>query len=261
MRRRYKRNRAIISLAIGLLSSHIILSERSQTFEQIYSDAYDYSEIDEYGDIRMTYRLAGIDFHSMISTLSYSPNITITGGYIIDDPQADYLNEPSVFPNNFRTKPIRKIENRKHQYFPVISSNRDDSTGKSDYNHEKNVQVFDNIRISLDTYSLENFVSSIDYTTQIDSVLNSMLPQAISLWEARLSVIYPPEGNLILSEETCGPANVTVEHRTNGIADTDLLIYVVGEECMSTEENLIYAYGAPCQYDEYYRPIAGKLFS
>ena len=182
--------------------------------------------------------------------------VTSQGGLLtIDDPQANPLQEPIVFSSDYRKNPLQKIGVRGSLRESLFLS-------PWDYNSAQNygdrimttvdLNEFEPIRIRLDT---DNFINNPNYNIQVTSFIQNVFPEITKVWIDRLSVI-PVVGNLILQSDTCGNlVPIPDDHKTVGVLDTDLIIYIVGTECF--DEFPTYAYGAPCEYDQFGRPIAG----
>ena len=225
---------------------------------------------------------------------SLTDTIITPGGtlLVIDNPQSNAMQEPFIpfdvkkdLPSLERehrdgasairrAKPLNPKERRKRQSYMLSAfQDNDQSLGVSveDFDMDSGTHIsiiataedYSDIRITFYTDDLASSPDALNYPAEfLDTIINTILPGVSELWTNKLTVI-PVAGNLIMSGETCGDSvTIPPEHNTIGISDTDLIVYVVGEDCnagVADEETLIYAYGGPCEYDQFYRPTAGKV--
>ena len=205
----------------------------------------------------------------MSSYKSYFPNMTIIEGYIIDDPQIDYLNEPTVV-SSINLGPLQKYtyQNPYPKQLPQILTTTDHGNpGVDDGQINMETIEIKQIRIAVDTSALEEKMGG-SFDTAIDAVIESMLPPVVSLWENVLKVVngIPSDENLILPSTNaaaqCGPVSIPTEHTSIGIVNADIVVYVDGIlDCGGeTTDDEPLSYGASCVYDSTtFRPLAGYL--
>lgn len=121
-------------------------------------------------------------------------------------------------------------------------------------------KCYDPLRISLATHHLMSLVSTSPGTNaQINALVNEILPSVTSVWSEALYVV-PVVGNLFHNQTTCGGAVVPESFKTEGVPDSDLILYILGlftGEGGCTGSTL--AYAGPCEYDQFMRPIAGRV--
>jgi Leishmanolysin len=125
---------------------------------------------------------------------------------------------------------------------------------------------FRNMRISFYTKALDDIRDSSN-AAKIDWYKNVILPIAADYWSQALQVI-PVYGNLRISSGEldsftyCGDSEFTTvpnEHKTDGVADTDLILYVSGSKSDRFCPDRTLAVAVPCNFDQYDRPIAGAV--
>ena len=126
--------------------------------------------------------------------------------------------------------------------------------------------IFKPMRIRFDTSSLESQRTATN-GAQIDFIENKILPRMSRFWSETLSVV-PVEDKLILStaelanRRYCGDSEFTevpAEHLADGVADTDLLLYVSGTPSSRFCGPSTLAVAVACNFDSYDRPIAGAI--
>lgn len=233
----------------------------------IYRSATEYIQIDSNGEQQEIHtalhwsmdvdseRGNESDAEARLSTLQLSTQ-TVIGGMIIDEPQADPFNEPSVFSiDKVRRRPYEKLSPKSRpQFIPPIENRPSVNYG----NNNNNASSAEAIRITINTDELEKSPLAQTYSAQIDELVNNIIPGSVNLWADKLNVV-PVADNLFPSGPTCGEATIPANDIANGVAETDLIIYVVGKECNAVGNGGIYAYAGPCEYDQFVRPIIGKL--
>jgi len=126
----------------------------------------------------------------------------------------------------------------------------------------------DDLRIVFDTSSLTTRVHSLGQNfadmelynptrARVTAYENVIFPAVTNMWGEALK-IRPLLQNIVPHASTCGETSIPEDHRTNGIADADLLIYVeLGEESNCAENSM------PkiniCHFDQDMRPLVGSL--
>ena len=127
-----------------------------------------------------------------------------------------------------------------------------------------------NIRVKADVTALESRRDgSAEMDEKINFIRDVILPRTLAYWGQALMVI-PVDGDLQISTrelangQYCGDsefAKVPSSHVTNGIPDTDLILYVSASDssrfCPSGGETL--AVAVACNFDVFDRPIAGAV--
>ena len=219
---------------------------------------------------------------SLIDTIVAPDGSTL----VIDNPQANATDEPfpafdtqKDLPNidkiykdggssKRRMRPLSPRERRKRQAYMLSGFDNDDEVlGVSLENMDEGIdspisviatsEDYSDLRITFYTGTINNSTDSSSFPL-LD---NRLIPDILDIWSDKLSVVQV-SGNLTLSGSTCGDlVTIPPEHNAVGIADTDLIVYIVTEFCNESAEDgdsLILSYGAPCEYDQFYRPTAGK---
>lgn len=127
-------------------------------------------------------------------------------------------------------------------------------------NAAHNTSCYSPLRVALATHHLEALNSTApEHSARISALVDHILPAMSAIWSEALSVI-PVVGNLFHNQTTCGGAAVPNSFHTEGVADSDLILYVVGQ--LSGESGCdgnTLAYAGPCEYDQHMRPIAGRV--
>jgi Leishmanolysin len=126
--------------------------------------------------------------------------------------------------------------------------------------------IYKPMRIRFETKALDDIRDSSN-AAKIDWFKTEILQATATFWSSALSVV-PVSGNLrITSGELdsytyCGDSEFTAvpnEHKSTGVEDTDLILYVSGSanERFCPERTL--AVAVPCNFDQYDRPTAGAI--
>jgi Leishmanolysin len=126
--------------------------------------------------------------------------------------------------------------------------------------------TFQPMRIHFTTKALDDIRDSSN-AAKIDWYKNEILPVTAEFWSSALSVV-PVSGNLRISSgeldsfQYCGDAafsEVPNEHKSDGVANTDLILYVSGsaDERFCPDRTL--AVAVPCNFDQFDRPTAGSI--
>jgi hypothetical protein len=126
----------------------------------------------------------------------------------------------------------------------------------------------DDLRIVFDTSSLtarvhslgQNFADMELYNptrARVTAYENVIFPAVTKMWGEALK-IRPLLQNIVPHASTCGETSISEEHRTNGVADADLVIYVeLGEESTCTINSMPKI--NVCHFDQNMRPLVGSL--
>jgi len=226
-------------------------------------------------------------FENPIMNGGLTQHIVASDGFtqiIVDNPQANLLHEPFVIfdtklfedrvtsyvpdLSKFRTIVTPSNENRIRQryslkhgvsYFNSTVGVYPDSNGD-----EAEIPVivlaeyddYESIRINFNTDQLSANLLCQNFESECNGIRDNITQQVMDIWLDKLSVV-PVDGNLILTESSCGEYIIIPdEHIQEGVPNTDLIVYVTGIEC--NEDNKIYGFGSPCAFDQDNRPIAGE---
>jgi hypothetical protein len=134
-----------------------------------------------------------------------------------------------------------------------------------------NDTTFQPLRIQFYTDADPAAISDEATSAKMTWLFETGLPRVAQVWSDALSVV-PVFGNLMMSaseavndEQYCGNTDfmpeVPVEHITEGVPDTDLMVYVSATTnspfCSSTFPRL--AFGVACHFDQFDRPIGGPF--
>ena len=132
---------------------------------------------------------------------------------------------------------------------------------------------FQPMRITIITDHLQTR-RDITTTAEIDFITGTILPRMSAFWSETLNVLpvgtreedpYMPlkiDKTALYNELYCGDPEFTkvpTEHFTDGVADTDLIIYVSGEPSARFCGPSNLAVAVACNFDEYDRPTAGAI--
>ena len=102
---------------------------------------------------------------------------------------------------------------------------------------------------------------------KIDWYVNQILPATAKFWSQALSVI-PVNGRLRISSAEldgftyCGDSEFTAvpnEHKSDGLANADLVLYVSGSPSTRFCPDRTLAVAVPCNFDQFDRPTAGAV--
>ena len=122
------------------------------------------------------------------------------------------------------------------------------------------------MRIRFETKALDDRRDSSN-AAQIDFIKNEVLPRTANYWSQALSVV-PVSGNLRVSaaelenRQYCGDSEFTSvpsDHISNGVANTDLILYVSGTPSSRFCGGTTLAVAVACNFDTYDRPTAGAI--
>jgi hypothetical protein len=126
--------------------------------------------------------------------------------------------------------------------------------------------VFQNIRITYETGALDGMRNGAN-AAQIDFIKTQILPRTKDFWSKAVSVV-PVSGNLKISASEldnrayCGDSEFTevpTEHISNGVANTDLILYVSGTPSSRFCSGSTLAVAVACNFDQFDRPTAGSI--
>lgn len=114
---------------------------------------------------------------------------------------------------------------------------------------------FSRIRIAFDTRPIEQRGST-DQNTQIDRIVNQILPATAAKWEHHL-MVEPVVGSIPVRQSSCGGR---FQNALQGDVEfeADLVVVVSGEDC-PPELAGAQAYATPCAFDQLDRPIIGLI--
>jgi hypothetical protein len=126
--------------------------------------------------------------------------------------------------------------------------------------------IFEPIRIYYDTRTLDSLRDG-NNAAKIDFIKREILPRTSDFWQLSLSVV-PISGNLYISTSEldsrayCGDSEFTEvpdEHISDGISNTDLVLYVSGTPSTRFCSGTTLAVAVACNFDQYDRPTAGSV--
>ena len=122
------------------------------------------------------------------------------------------------------------------------------------------------MRIRFETKALDDIRDSTN-AAKIDWFKTEILQATAAFWSSALSVV-PVSGNLRISSSEldsftyCGDSEFTAvpnEHKSTGVEDTDLILYVSGSSSERFCPDRTLAVAVPCNFDQFDRPTAGAI--
>lgn len=175
----------------------------------------------------------------------------------------DYLeNRMLRYQTGLNTDPNHKLPYVNHPFekqHELRSLQASNETAQSD-------DIFKPIRITFDTSALDALSNSAN-AAKIKWYEEVILPKTKLFWEQALSVV-PVDGNLKISageldqRAYCGASDLTEvpsSHIANGVSNTDLILYVSGNNSPTYCPSRTLAVAVPCNFDQYDRPTAGAI--
>lgn len=126
--------------------------------------------------------------------------------------------------------------------------------------------TFQPMRIVFETKALDDIRDSSN-AAKIDWYKTVILPRTAEFWSNTLSVV-PVQGNLRITSGSldgyayCGDPEFTQvpnEHKSDGVANADLILYVSGSGSMRFCPERTLAVAVPCNFDQFDRPTAGAI--
>jgi Leishmanolysin len=170
----------------------------------------------------------------------------------------------------FNADPNHIVPYDNHPYDPEVRQRRleeaSNGTSTGGTGNAGADNIFQPMRIHFATKALDDIRDSSN-AAKIDWYKNEILPATAAFWSSTLSVV-PVSGNLrITSGELdsfsyCGDAEfseVPNEHKSDGVADTDLILYVSGSASERFCPDRTLAVAVPCNFDQFDRPTAGSI--
>jgi leishmanolysin-like peptidase len=133
-------------------------------------------------------------------------------------------------------------------------------------NNNMTTDLFKPMRIVFETKALDDIRDSTN-AAKIDWYKTQILPITREFWSNTLSVV-PVSGNLRISSGEldsfayCGDAEFTEvpnEHKSDGVANADLILYVSGSASTRFCPARTLAVAVPCNFDQFDRPTAGAI--
>lgn len=155
--------------------------------------------------------------------------------------------------------PEHIIEYKNHPYDDKTNTNHRDLEAIDD-------DVFKPLRIYFETSALDNERNGAN-AAKIDFIKSQILPRTGDFWTKALAVV-PISGNLFISTSEldnrayCGDSEFTevpTEHISQGLPDTDLVLYVSGTASTRFCSGSTLAVAVACNFDQFDRPIAGAV--
>jgi Leishmanolysin len=153
-----------------------------------------------------------------------------------------------------------------HPYDRTTRQRRLEEEQKTNVTETQVTATYKPMRIRFETKALDDIRNSSN-AAKIDWFKTEILPVTADFWSSALSVV-PISGNLRISSGEldsftyCGDPEFTEvpnEHKSTGLEDTDLILYVSGSasERFCPERTL--AVAVPCNFDQFDRPTAGAI--
>lgn len=148
----------------------------------------------------------------------------------------------------------------------LLRSNSTSSTQYGGYSTQNKTNLFQHIRIHFETQALDS-IRTDSNAAKIDFIKSVVLPDAGSFWSNTLSVV-PVSGNLRISSSDldqrlyCGDqafSQVGSEYISDGIANTDLILFVSASASTSFCQTRTLAVAVACNFDQFDRPTAGAV--
>jgi len=142
----------------------------------------------------------------------------------------------------------------------------DKSTSNRGLQAEVTDDLYQPVRINFETSALDAQRNSLN-GAQIDFIKNEILPRTKDFWTNALAVV-PVLGNLYISASEldnrayCGDSEFTevpVDHMSDGVPDTDLMLYVSGAPSSRFCAGSTLAVAVACNFDQFDRPTAGAV--
>ena len=133
-------------------------------------------------------------------------------------------------------------------------------------NGDVDLSPFRPLRFRFETASLDAVRNSLN-SGKIDAIKEQVLPRMSEFWSSALSVV-PVKDRLRISSADltdrryCGDADfseVPSHHISDGVPDTDLLLYVSGRPSPRFCGKSTLAVAVACNFDQYDRPTAGAI--
>jgi leishmanolysin len=153
-----------------------------------------------------------------------------------------------------------------HPYDPETKKKRLLQSSNDTSTTTERSENFKPIRIFFYTDALDNIRDSSN-AAKIDWYKNVILPKTAEFWSQALSVI-PVSGRLRVSSTEldgfsyCGDSDFTEvpnDHKSDGVANTDLILYVSGSDSQRFCPSRTLAVAVPCNFDQFDRPTAGAI--
>jgi Leishmanolysin len=162
------------------------------------------------------------------------------------------------YQTGFNADPNHIVPYEDHPYDPAVRR----KLGSTNSTEDK----FKPMRVHFETKALDDIRNSSN-AAKIDWIKNEILPRTANFWSSALAVV-PVSGNLRISSSEldsytyCGDPEFTKvpnQDKSNGVENTDLILYVSGSasERFCPERTL--AVAVPCNFDQFDRPTAGAV--
>ena len=175
-------------------------------------------------------------------------------------------------------KEIRALEERIPRYRTGIPEDSDHIISYNNHPFDPSVRrrlqetnstgssAFQSMRIVFETKALDDIRDSSN-AARIDWYKTVILPKTAEYWSNTLSVV-PVQGNLRITSGSldgyayCGDPEFTQvpnEHKSDGVADADIILYVSGSPSTRFCPERTLAVAVPCNFDQFDRPTAGAI--
>ena len=168
----------------------------------------------------------------------------------------EVLSRMPRFQTGLPADPNHRIEYEAHPFDPEHRHLQSNATSS----------LFRPMRIRFETSALDAMTDDTN-RAKIAWYKSVILPQTADFWSKALSVV-PVSGNLLISSAElddrsyCGDVEFTevpVDHISDGLPNTDLVLYVSGTPSQRFCPERTLAVAVPCNFDQYDRPIAGSI--
>ena len=257
-----------ISLVTALLSGKVTSSDTS--FHGLFSHANDHDQVMKTSNTRGGASMQKDHMHFIRRI--YGPE----NQKVRDEVRKLELGETEGSPEYLRTgirgDPTFQIKYINH---PLASNDAGDSTNRNlQQNSTDTESLFRPIRITFDLTALESEKTG-DPTSATDRAIqlikSDVLPKMKEFWSNALKVV-PVEGALQIqrneltgsgnNKQYCGDtefSKVPDSHISDGVTDTDLILYVSGRDSTRFCATNTLAVAIACNWDQYDRPTAGAI--
>eukprot|EP00594_Rhizosolenia_setigera_P019576 CAMPEP_0178962956 /NCGR_PEP_ID=MMETSP0789-20121207/14706_1 /TAXON_ID=3005 /ORGANISM="Rhizosolenia setigera, Strain CCMP 1694" /LENGTH=847 /DNA_ID=CAMNT_0020647271 /DNA_START=99 /DNA_END=2642 /DNA_ORIENTATION=- len=228
--------------------------------------------------MRRVHGAENVHVHEFVHKIATESTEYVRTG-ISQDPsfKVSYRNHPyAIYEENERKKSRalsgenNENEETKRELHDFEYKQQQDGSGGADGfdldGEEEIDDAFQNIRITVVVDALEKMRSAAN-SAQMDFVKEKVLPATVDFWTNTLRVV-PVEGNLKLNkydlqqQQYCGDpdfSTVPPTHISEGIPDTDLVLYVSASASPKFCGPSTLAVAVGCNSDQYDRPIAGAI--
>ncbi|GKY92834.1 hypothetical protein MPSEU_000253000 [Mayamaea pseudoterrestris] len=176
---------------------------------------------------------------------------------------AQLENRMERYTTGYNADPNHRIHYDNH---PYDKKNKRRSLAYGNETLVSSASLFKPMRFTFYTDALEKARDGTN-DDKISWFIKTILPKTANFWSSALKVV-PISGNLIISAAEldggayCGDSvftQVPDEHLSEGVENTDLLLYVSGSPDSRFCPPQTLAVAVPCNFDQFDRPIAGAI--